>query len=314
MNIEAFYQNHLTDKIDRLNVVRKQIVRRLFLSILIAISVSILIFLYLPSFKYLILVVFIIASIIVISKKTKSEKHEFKLQFKEEVIRSLTNILDHPLTYSPEEGISQSVFQESKISKGKIDRYHSEDLFEGEIGETSFQFSEIKAEEKESNSDSQTTHVVLFNGLFFVANFNKKSFTKVIIVTDLFKESFGKLGNLIMKYAFVESDMQRIKLEDPTFEKNFNVYGEDQVEARYIMTPSLMERFNKLREKGYVVSASIIGNTLSIGIYLNKNLFEPKLYKSVTNLKEVKTFFEHLQFMTGLVEELNLNNRIYHTE
>lgn len=42
---------------------------------------------------------------------------------------------------------------------------------------------------------------------------------------------------------------QVIHLEDPRFTKNFLVYGTDQVEARYVLSTSLMERIVELKEK-----------------------------------------------------------------
>lgn len=38
-----------------------------------------------------------------------------------------------------------------------------------------------------------------------------------------------------------------IKLEDINFSKNFDVYSEDEVEARYLLTPTFIEKFLKLK-------------------------------------------------------------------
>ena len=40
-----------------------------------------------------------------------------------------------------------------------------------------------------------------------------------------------------------------VKLEDPEFEKHFVVSGEDQVEARYILSTCLMQRLTDFRNK-----------------------------------------------------------------
>ena len=41
----------------------------------------------------------------------------------------------------------------------------------------------------------------------------------------------------------------RVKLESPDFEKQFDVYGNDPVEARYLLTPLLMERILQLDQR-----------------------------------------------------------------
>ena len=49
----------------------------------------------------------------------------------------------------------------------------------------------------------------------------------------------GLLGNLI---ASLGSDIERVGLEDPTFEKRFEVYGTDQVWCRTVLTTTMLER------------------------------------------------------------------------
>jgi hypothetical protein len=41
--------------------------------------------------------------------------------------------------------------------------------------------------------------------------------------------------------------LEEIKLEDPEIRKNFVVYSTDQVEARYLLTPSFIQRFKRLK-------------------------------------------------------------------
>lgn len=48
----------------------------------------------------------------------------------------------------------------------------------------------------------------------------------------------GWLGN---KFGGLFNGLQRVTLEDPTFEKQFEVYSSDQIEARYILTTGFME-------------------------------------------------------------------------
>jgi len=40
--------------------------------------------------------------------------------------------------------------------------------------------------------------------------------------------------------------MKRVGLVDPVFEKIFEAYGTDQVEARYLLTPTFMQRLVRL--------------------------------------------------------------------
>ena len=86
------------------------------------------------------------------------------------------------------------------------------------------------------------------------------------------------LRNSLFKLSFSGS---RVKLENPDFEKTFDVYSTDQIEARYLLSPSMMERLLALdREfnKNITISFKMIpgfGNgDQDIGIFeTNCNVF-----------------------------------------
>jgi hypothetical protein len=58
----------------------------------------------------------------------------------------------------------------------------------------------------------------------------------------------GLLGNLL---ARVGSGIERLPLEDPTFEGVFEVYGDDQVAGRVVLTTTMLERLKALDELGH---------------------------------------------------------------
>ena len=101
-------------------------------------------------------------------------------------------------------------------------------------------------------------------------------------------------------------------MDDPEFEKQFVVYGSDQVEARYILSTSLMRRIldykNKTKKSIYI---SFIDDKLFFAISYFKNLFEPKLFMTLLNFNLIKEYYEDLELTISIVEELNLNIRIW---
>lgn len=311
--VENLYANGLAEKISALNDTRKKIVTKLFTYIVLSILIIVCLYLYNSFYKYLSCILFFLIALVSIGKKFKKEIGSYKLLFKETVISPLTELVEGNLTYQPEQGIDKKLVLSSSLIKGNIDEYKSEDLFVGKIGETSFQFAEIEAKEFQKDSNGNSQKITIFKGLFLKANFNKRISSKVLISPDIFKDKWGKFGAYLSKKMFATSNLQKIKLEDNSFEKHFEVFSEDQVEARYVLSPSLMERFVKLREKGNLLTASFMNNDLYIGIYLNKNLFEPHLFRNTIKAKEVQQFLDYLIFMTEIVSDLNMNNRIYPT-
>ena len=55
----------------------------------------------------------------------------------------------------------------------------------------------------------------------------------------------GILGNLVASFG---SGIERVTLEDPVFERRFEVYGTDQVWCRTVLTTTMLERLVKLDE------------------------------------------------------------------
>jgi Protein of unknown function (DUF3137) len=48
-----------------------------------------------------------------------------------------------------------------------------------------------------------------------------------------------------------------------------------------------------------------------VAIAYEEDLFEPKLFKSMLDLRPMQEYFEILQLMLGIVDDLNLNQRIW---
>lgn len=209
------------------------------------------------------------------------------------------------LKYRSNPGVHKSDFLASTLyTSAQVDRYTSEDLFEGRHGETDFRFSEVHAERRETRSNgnggTSTHYVTVFRGIFMVADFNKSlsHTTRVIQAKDGF---FEKLFNRNTK----------VSLENPIFEKIFNTYSQDQVEARYILSTAMMERIVKLQKMwNDKVNLSFSGNHVYIAINHARNLFEPDLSEKM-ELEQVERIFKEIQACLKIIDTLDLNTRIW---
>ena len=132
-----------------------------------------------------------------------------------------------------------------------------------------------------------------------------------MVLPDTAQKLFGNwLGNLFQSWNFTRDDL--IKLEDPEFERLFVVYGTDQIEARYILSTSLMKRIVDFKKKtGKTIHLSFINNEIYVAVSYNKNLFEPKIFKTLLDFNVIREYYSDLQLALGIIEELNLNTRIW---
>ena len=236
-------------------------------------------------------------------------KKTLKVKYKEEIIKEMVYFIDPSLSYNSTSFISQSDFENSKLFTKGIDRYEGDDLVVGNIGKTEVRFSELNAQYETTDKDGRSRYVSIFNGIFFIADFHKDFVGETIVLPDRAEKLFGKLGTIFQKMNVSRPDL--VKLENPDFEKAFVVYGSDQVEARYILTPALMERIMDFQKKSGKIYLSFLYSKVYIAISLNKNLFEPPLFKSMLNYKLVEDYFKYLILMVNIVEDLDLNTRIW---
>ncbi|UCG49610.1 MAG: DUF3137 domain-containing protein, partial [Phycisphaerales bacterium] len=103
--------------------------------------------------------------------------------------------------------------------------------------------------------------------------------------------------------------------EDPEFERNFAVYGSDQIEARYILSTSLMSRIVDFKKgSGRKIHLSFVGSRVFVAISYTRSLFEPRIFTTLLDFEPIRGYFEDLQLAVGIVDELNLNTRIWSKE
>ncbi len=164
------------------------------------------------------------------------------------------------------------------------DRAKYEDRLTGQRQNAPFEFFEAHLEEKHETSSRngrRTEWVTVFRGQCLVARFPKpfKGVTRV-------ERDHGAMNFL----AKLGQDLPRVKLEDPVFEKSFEVYGTDQVEARFILTPDFMERLLSLEKafQGKKLRCAFSGGEMYLCVE-GKNLFEPgSMYRRMDDLSRVR--------------------------
>lgn len=240
----------------------------------------------------------------------------YRKEYKEKIIARITGYADEGLVYSPEGFIPMDTFVRSRIFTLSCDKYSGEDHFRGRIGKTDIEFSEVTAKHRSSSGAGKNRseeYTIIFKGLFIIADFNKHFKTHTVVLPDTAEKLFGKFGQTLQSAALGRGEL--IRLEDPRFEKEFCVYGDDQVEARYILTPSLMERILAYRKKWNTnVHLSFLDSKVYIAISMYKDLFELRPFKPAADYNFIEESLRFLTLITEVVEDLSLNTRIWTKE
>lgn len=251
-------------------------------------------------------VIFLIVTICLISNQSK----KFAGAFKSQVMPDLVHAFGRDLEYDGWDHLGEDEFRQCGLFMSP-DRYNGCDLVQGKVGETELRFSMVHAEEEyevtetETDSDGHTTTTTrteyrdIFCGILFSADCNKH-FSGATFVCAGGSGFFSR-----MRKNFV-------KLENPEFDRAFTVYSGDQVEARYLLSPGLMERIMDLREKtGKGLQLSFVGERLYAAVPMSFSAFRPSLWRRIDDLKDVAGYFRLLELIIGMVDDLKLNTRIW---
>lgn len=239
-----------------------------------------------------------------------NRKGKMAFQFKQEAIPLLLEAALPGFRYNGALCVGEDEFNDSGLFIDP-DRYNGKDYFEGVHGRTELHFSLVHAEERyettetDTDSDGHTTTRTeehwrdIFKGLFFAADFNKDFRGHTLVRAGKAGIFSGIFDNLV-------------KLEDPRFSQHFRVYSSDQVEARYILTPRLMERLMELLVSLGCIELSFIGSWVNIAASgFPYNAFEPDVGQPFTDPAQVSRTLGWIFLVVGIVEELDLNTRIW---
>lgn len=100
--------------------------------------------------------------------------------------------------------------------------------------------------------------------------------------------------------------------EDPIFENQFVVYGSDQQEARYILTPALIQKILALKLRfANSIRLAFKDGRVFVAISYSDNLFEAPTFSGPIDKSEIESVHSLLAAFTGIIDELNLNTRIW---
>lgn len=226
---------------------------------------------------------------------------EWAIKYKNDIINAIVlSFFGENGSYQPNYGHTEEEFLDTELFDTEPDRFHSEDFIKGKVDKTLFCFSEVHAEYKTTSSKGKTSWHTIFKGILFTADFNKDFQGRTIVKQNDFW-AFLKFGN--------------IELENPEFRKEFGVWATDPIEARYILTPSFMEKMLLLNKNwGGSLGFCFVRSQLKIAIPMQTNFFEVSVWSKIDAQREWQKDWQIIADLISVVHDLDLNTRIWTKE
>jgi hypothetical protein len=218
------------------------------------------------------------------------------------LVPAIIREFDSSLTYNADQGLSESDFNAPQLFK-RPDRYHALDLVTGRYGKTALRFSLVHAEERRERvtrdvrgrKRTEVYYVSIFQGILLVADFNKNLRARTVVTPKIWNP---------LNFA------HRLTLEDPAFNERFSAKSSDSIEGRYVLTPSMMDRLVKLRDR-FDFRVAFLSNTIYLTAIAPLTLLEPNVKTNFLNGDQVEQMRAALKSILGIIDELDLNTRIW---
>lgn len=253
-------------------------------------------------FVFAFIVIFLFPFLLSVAKK---KRDKYVAEYKKVVVSQIVLFIEPGWKYEFDAHIGALEYNSSKLFKQPYDIFTGNHLVTGVIDKTDFKSSVLNTNYITKVGGREEMHTI-FSGFFFHADFNKYFKGETFVTSGYLKDQANALSG-------VSSNTSAARLENPEFSKSFLVRSTNQIEARYILTPLIMEALLQIKKQYKPTSMflSFVDKRVYCAMGITCDIFEPGIVKSTINFTNIEQFYNLNLLNSQLVEELNLNTRIW---
>lgn len=161
---------------------------------------------------------------------------------------------------------------------------------------------DVRVEEWDGNKRRTVTRTeTRFRGTVVELSSHKQFIGHTVVLKDR-----GGLANFL---SDSHSGLQRVKLEDPLFEKEFDVFSTDQIESRYLLNTAFMERLQQLAKSfDGEIQCAFFRNRLILFLPNRRSRFQMRsIFDSAHFSAEFSQLNREMKQLFAIIEVLKLN-------
>lgn len=291
---KEFYKKYRTKLVPLLTMFEKERKQRLLcaiLSVILLVTIGIAIILHAPDKDSREAGAFAIAlAIVAWSKIKKSFENKIKYKIMPAVCNCFGNIKWSQGTYNKDD-----IFIDSNLIPSWTSAYY-DDIFNGSFKDVKFEI--VEARYTVGYGKNRRT---IFDGVIVKLDMNKSFNGNTVIIPDS------------IMHISPSSRLRHTVLEDPVFEKKFDVFTDDEVEARYLITPSFMERLKNMKTAFFAdqVRCAFYRNKILIALNTNRDLFSLcSLTEPIASEQQYFQLYEEITSILKLIDHFKLDQKI----
>lgn len=195
-------------------------------------------------------------------------------KYKKVIINKFLKGINESFDIYPEKGIEASSYTQSGFKIGN--KYSATDLIVGKLeNDLLIQMSDINVRETITHEDGTKTEALLFKGLFLRVDFKNKIDKPIKLLRN---------EKRLMK--------KNLKIDNSEFEKVYDIYAENELQAFQLYTADVMEKLLKFKKKTKLCPEIVIKDS---NLYIRiaaEQLFEPTIKDFDFNKKRLELYYE----------------------
>lgn len=233
--------------------------------------------------------------------------HNYKTFYKNHFIKELVSFINNDFIYSS----YKAPFCIDFNAIGPYSNMFREDFIGGKYKGINFVMCELIKKKEDLYLKSDILKTILIAKKLFDLALNIPE-TAEVLICDFYKNINCDIAIVSKEFGKPLGSKVEI-LDNINFNKEFNVFSDDEIMARYFLVPNLMEKLYELKKSGKygLVNAGIIKNQFFLFLGTNKNKFETSLLFDTPTIELAEHYKAEILEILSVIDELNLTLNIY---
>ncbi len=217
---------------------------------------------------------------------------KLKGEVKQFLMDAICGFVGWTYTYKPELEPDMKIWQSNKLLP-RYDRMSFEDQMSGNAHGADFVFCETHLETQHRDKDGHTKWRTAFRGIMLEIDFHREFLGRTVVLRDAGIFNFKK-----------KAGMKRVGLVDPKFEKIFEAYSTDQVESRYLLTTTFMQKLVDLETvvKGKKIRFGFLEGKLHIAVQAPNQFEAGSMMKPLTDPERTQKILDEIGSIFDIID------------
>ena len=247
----------------------------------------------------------LIAMLVTSAKLGKRYRELYKTTLVDRVAREFFSSYE----YLPAVGFQKNYLRSLGIMSFGSD-YNSEDTIKGVYNNVSFTRADVYIADTTTDSEGNSSTTVYFRGQWLEINPNKSFQTDLQIIQKGFGYTNRKKGIFTRK----EERRHVLETEDVEFNKRFQCLCQNDSEAFYLLTPTLMQAIMRLSEVlPYKMMIAYVNNSLHVLVDTHRDSMEPSKPKNGNFDRQIADLRQDMEIIVNIITGLLVDRDLYRT-